>query len=88
MQVNPSNNTNAPGNITRQSANPPVRNERDQAEFGNVDALNQALKSTPDVRPEAVLKAKGLVDDPHYPPAEAIRRIANLLAIDLTQSTS
>ena len=57
----------------------------DAAEFPQTEALNKALANTQDVRPEVVARAKKLVSDPHYPPAEMIKRIANLLANNLGQ---
>lgn len=45
-------------------------------------ALEARLASTPDIRADVVERAKGLIADSHYPPAETIRKIANLLAIN------
>jgi len=47
----------------------------------NVDRLTPALAETPDMRPEAVARARELIEDVHYPPAETTQRIARLLAL-------
>ncbi len=51
--------------------------------FEAAAAVDSALERTPDVRPEVVERARRLVESPHYPPPETIRRIANLLALHL-----
>ena len=50
------------------------------AAFTHSTALETALQGTPDVRPEAVERAKGLINDAAWPPAETIRAISDLLA--------
>jgi hypothetical protein len=65
----------------------PVRSQRasagaDTASFQNVEALDQALQATPEVRPEAVAHAQELIGDVKYPPADTIRSISALLAIE------
>jgi hypothetical protein len=47
----------------------------------NVDRLTRALAATPDMRPEAVARARELIEAVHYPPAETTQRIAHLLAM-------
>ena len=59
------------------------RTTTDETSFQGYAALNGALEKTPDVRPAAVARAKELANDPKYPPTEAIRRIANLLAMNM-----
>lgn len=46
-------------------------------------ALEARFEAAPDIRPEVVERARGLVADPQYPPAETIRKIAQLLAINV-----
>ncbi|HEY1171413.1 MAG TPA: hypothetical protein VGH19_08605 [Verrucomicrobiae bacterium] len=41
------------------------------------------MAQTPDVRADVIARAKKLVADPAYPPTETIRKIANLLAVNL-----
>ena len=51
--------------------------------FAGSHALEARLAATPDVRPEAVERAKQLIGDPGYPPNEAIEKIATLLAMEI-----
>ena len=46
-------------------------------------ALEKSLHDTPDSRPEAVQKARQLINDVQYPPQETIKKISHLLAIKL-----
>ncbi|MDX1951817.1 MAG: hypothetical protein SFY81_06510 [Verrucomicrobiota bacterium] len=52
--------------------------------FEETQALNESLLATPDIRSEAVTRGKELVSSAAYPPPEAIQRIANLLAMNLS----
>lgn len=88
MQVNPSGNISVTGSITRPTNNNTVRPEGDQAEFVSSQSIDQALRSQPEARPEAVDKAKSLVEDASYPPDETVRRLANLLALDFSQNSA
>jgi hypothetical protein len=58
----------------------------DQASISRSLALESALKQTPESRPSEVRRAQALVDDVHYPPAEGIQKISNLLAMKLASS--
>jgi hypothetical protein len=86
MQVNPSGKSELRSGLdpaavaTRRAAQ-----HKQEVYYSRLDNLKTALDKTPAVREEEVVRAKGLVDDPKYPPAEAVRRIANLLAINLSQ---
>ena len=53
----------------------PAQNER----------LVKMLQEQPDVRPEAVERAKNLANDPNYPGADAISKLANLFISDAGQ---
>jgi hypothetical protein len=55
----------------------------DSADFSEADALNQALRAEPEVRAEAVARARELIGDVKWPPREAIEQISNLLAVHL-----
>lgn len=59
----------------------------DAGEFGQAEALRQALERTPDIRPEAVERGRALVETRNYPPPEALDRLARLLAIGLGGAT-
>jgi hypothetical protein len=60
----------------------------DSAQFDRSADLNQMLQNTPDIRPDAVEKAKSCLGDVQYPPAETLARIAALLAIHLDNTDS
>lgn len=53
------------------------------ASFDQAAQLNQALRQTPEVRPDVVARARLLTGDLKYPPDLTIQRIARLLAIQL-----
>jgi hypothetical protein len=52
----------------------------DMVDLGKTDALNATLKAAPDVRAEQVARAKVLIQDPGYPSAEVVDRVAKVLA--------
>ena len=60
----------------------------DAASFQETDAVNGALLQTPDVRPEAVARARALIADPQYPPPSTINAISNLVAANLNRDES
>jgi hypothetical protein len=86
MQVNL--NLNSAGAVGP-TTSPPRKNKASQgsdaAEFSGAAALDQSLKSTPGVRPEVVARARELIVQPDYPPAETMRKIATLLAFNIDQ---
>jgi len=54
--------------------------------FKRTQSLEQTLKNSPQVRPEAVTRANALVNDPSYPTDEQLNRIAGLLAKNISNS--
>jgi hypothetical protein len=54
--------------------------EPNKVDLAKADALDAALKATPDVRAEQVARAKALVRDPGYPSDKVVHRVAELLA--------
>lgn len=48
--------------------------------------LQQTLQNLPTTRPEAVARARQLIADPGYPPAEMLQFMAEQFAIHLTAS--
>ena len=62
--------------VSRESV-PPAANAMS---FENTQALEQTLKETPTVRPEAVNRAAALLSDPNYPTDEVLNRVATLLS--------
>jgi hypothetical protein len=82
IEFNPSR-TPAPGAgqpVARRESVPTVR---EAAPFERADALEQALKDIPLVRPDKVEHARALVADVKYPPEETLVRLANLLALHI-----
>ncbi len=62
------------------AANAPVV---DSASFAQAEAINQSLKGEPDVRSSEVERARTLVGQVQWPPEIVIRRISNLLAVNM-----
>ena len=54
--------------------------------FASSNALEGALKNVPDVRPEAVERARQLINDPTYPSAGTVKQLSDFFAKKL-QST-
>lgn len=84
MEVKTNNNVDAAQRVIVSQAKPrrtPL--ESDTTSFYRVQALDQALRATPEVRPEAVTRAKELISDVKYPPNATIEGIAALLALKL-----
>jgi hypothetical protein len=50
------------------------------ASFASTNALNVALKQVPDVRSDAVDRARDLINDPNYPSADTIKKLSSFLA--------
>ena len=73
---------------------PPVRKARPPTEsFGSVDlteaaALDDALRRLPEVRPEAVARARELVGSTNYPPRDILQSVAQLLAKEFRNSAT
>ena len=86
MQVNPSHHSDPirQSELARRSGTSP-RPTAEGTAFERSAALNQSLANTPEVRPQAVERARRLIADTSYPPQEAINKIANLLAMSLTE---
>jgi hypothetical protein len=57
--------------------------ETDTTSFRRAEALDQALQATTAVRPEAVARARELIGNVKYPPADTIQGIAALLALKI-----
>jgi len=60
----------------------------DSASFQETDAVNDALLQTPNVRPEAVARARALIADVQYPPLSTINAISRLVAANLNRDES
>ena len=69
--------------IGRIQAATPLRKtptEPKMVDLGKTDALNAALKATPDVRAEQVARARALIRDPGYPSDQVVYQVAKVLA--------
>jgi hypothetical protein len=86
MQVNSSQHSNPVGQteLVKRPADQ-LRPPTDGASFDRSEALNRSLSEAPDVRSEVVERARRLIEDTSYPPPEAINKIADLLAMKLSQ---
>lgn len=80
IEFNPSRKLEAgeSSTVRRQAAAAPAG---ETVSFERTRALEQRLKELPASRPEQVERARNLVADVKYPPAEMLDRIANLLAL-------
>ena len=58
----------------------PAPSTEDVASFPDTKRLTEALFQTPDIRADKVARAKELVKQSDYPPAEMVRKIGFLLA--------
>jgi len=84
MEISP-NRGNGPVSRIWNQASPsaPGAPRADSVRFDGAAALNRALADTPDRRADQVERARQLLGEASYPPAETIRRIASLLATKL-----
>jgi hypothetical protein len=81
MKINP--NTNPVRVDGAQLPKPAAPAELAAAEtdsFAGSAAVNSALRSSPDSRPDAVDRARTLINDPSYPGPETLRKVSQLLA--------
>ena len=51
----------------------------DSVQFDQAAGLNRSLAATPEIRSEAVERAKKLIADSSYPPKETIWKVARIL---------
>ena len=51
----------------------------DSLSLDNSKMVEQALKSTPEIRPEVVARGKQLAADPNYPSQDVINKVAQLI---------
>lgn len=68
----------------RRQAIPPA--EDTTMSFERTQALEQALKEAPQVRPDAVVRASALVADADYPSEELLNQMAGLLAKNINRT--
>lgn len=83
MEVNNNNIDTAQWVKVNQTRLRSPQSESDTTSFQHAEALDQSMQATPEVRPEAVARAKALISEVRYPGDETIRGIASLLALKL-----
>ena len=59
--------------------------EVDAAEFTRSQTLERTLAEAPDIRRQAVERARLLMGDVQYPPSETIHQLASLLALHMLE---
>ena len=67
----------------KRSAPKPLSPNGDGDSFASTNALEGALKSLPDARPDAVARARQLINDPNYPSADTVKQLSSFLAARL-----
>ena len=75
----------APATASVRSAAAAAPSTEDVASFPNTKRLSESLAATPDIRADKVARARELVKQADYPPAEMVRKIGNLIAGHLDQ---
>jgi hypothetical protein len=60
-----------------------AKTARDTASFSGAAGVDASLASLPDSRPEAVAKAKQLINDPDYPSSQTVKQLAQFLTPQL-----
>jgi hypothetical protein len=84
MYINPNVNINRFNNAgsvkTGSPKSPAVAQETATGSFDGASALESALGSVPDVRPEAVSRARELIADTTYPSPQTLRKVSDFLA--------
>lgn len=84
MEVNANIRTGGVGGPTPAARpTPAASTASDSSSFTSTAAIEKALASLPDVRSEAVERARTLTSNVSYPPLETIRKISKLLAINI-----
>lgn len=82
MEIQPSSHQTPISAVDLRPPRPPTRVATDAGEFPGTDALERALQSTPDVRPEAVARGQALMEQPEFPPAKTLAALARLFAFE------
>ena len=77
----PSRRTGATGKTTGNGL--ALKKTSEGASFVGAAGLEGALQAVPDVRADAVDRAKGLLHDAHYPPPETLKQLSSFLASKL-----
>ncbi|GEM_PF-4190414 len=73
------------GSVGKTSAGSTAKKASETPSFGASASLDQSLKALPDVRPEALDLARGLVEDTNYPSQDALQKISSLLVKNINE---
>ena len=85
MKINPNTDPlRVDGTQPPKPAAPATLLAADSTSFAGSAAVNRAIGTTPDSRPEFVARARALINDPAYPGNDILRRVSQLLAGQLT----
>ncbi|HVM59863.1 MAG TPA: hypothetical protein VMV72_03270 [Verrucomicrobiae bacterium] len=90
MEVNSNAGTSPVQGVTARTPVTPSTKPQgsDSASFQGADAVNSALQQIPDVRPEAVTRARTLITNSQYPTESVIQSISRLFAARLNLDES
>lgn len=89
MEINTNLSANGVnGAAIPQRTTPATNMLSDRVSLTNSSALEQALANSPASRPEMVERAKSLIADPNYPPAEVLSAVSRLFASALTSENA
>jgi hypothetical protein len=80
MRIEPNSELSRVAKLQAPTAPRKTPTEPNQVDLAKTDALNAALKATPEVRAEQVARAKALIQDPGYPSNKVVDQVAEVLA--------
>ena len=80
MNVNPNRDLQSVSGVTRQATKASPVATQTEADFAASTRLAEKLAAAPEVRSDAVARAKALIADPNYPNAATVEKIAQRLA--------
>jgi hypothetical protein len=80
MEIKPNRFVQSAFPVTGSASTKPTGASAPATSFEGSNGLNAALAAAPDVRPDVVRRAEGLVSSPTYPSKEIMNKIATLLA--------
>lgn len=82
MEIKPSSSYSPVPPVEARQIRRPTPAATDAGEFASTEALQRALNSTPEIRPEAVARGQALVGSSEYPPAATLTALARLFAFE------
>ena len=80
MRVDANSEISRVPNIKAPTPSRKTATEPKMVSLARTDALDAALKATPEVRADQVARAKALIRDPGYPSAKVGEQVAEVLA--------